>query len=120
MSVINEFEASVVKVSEADKYIHLISPQGSGLGFYYTFMCKVTELCVLFNMEDRKMLVLMPRGMIKHVPRYLCLVMGFHIENDLPVPSARYWQDTSYLPTRIGDQFKDKLASYTLDGIINS
>lgn len=52
--------------------------------------------------------------------QYKCHVMKFWVENDLPIPSVRLWQDQDEVIRKIAEEFKDKYGDYMLDRIINS
>ena len=123
MSAIHSFEAKSVRISEEDMKVYVVTPEGYNYLFPFSFSCKAPGIRVMFDMAKNSMMAITPSG-LKDSPaykcKYLCIVLKFWVENDLPVPSARYWTDKDYLANQIGKQFKDKLASYMLDRIINS
>jgi hypothetical protein len=115
----NSWEAMSVKVSEEDKRLYITVGYGHTTSFPFTILCDYGHGMMAFDVPNGHMLFVTRLGYYS-TTKYQCVQMSFHIENDLPIPSARYYLDQDRLIDNIADDFKDKLASYTLDGIINS
>jgi hypothetical protein len=123
MSVANKFVASNVRFSEESKSVYLLA-EGANMSFPYTFWCKGLSAHLFFDMKLNRVLWINQNEMMvdSHTnPRYQCVVMEFRIENDSPRLSVSNFISQEHgVLEYIADDFKQKLASYTLDSIINS
>ena len=122
MSIANKFEAKVIRFSEEDKKVYVITDIGSQLLFPYTFSCRYGLCKVFFDMTAHKGLwVSQMSTWNASNSGFLCVISDFWLEHDLPVPSVKSFIYLEHQITAgIADDFKDKLAAYVLDGIINS
>jgi hypothetical protein len=122
----NEFDAVSVRISEPNKAALIITDYGARHTFPYTFYCKSNGIISMFDMSSNKMFVVreinsyMSPGSKPRVVAYRCVIMRFWVENDLPVPSVRWFDNQNEYHSMIADEFREKLAAYTLDNIINS
>jgi len=121
MSVANKYLAESVRVSEEMKTVFMLS-SGAHLTFEYTFSCKSLSANLFFNMKLSKLLWIDSYDLLTNVhPMHSCMVVPFWVENDLPVPSVRdFVRQQTVVLNYITEDFKEKLAAYTLDTIINS
>jgi len=120
MSVVNEIEAQVVKLSETERKVYIISDEGYRGVFAYDFNCRTKVLdrviLVCFDIKKERMLIVMAARISGG---YVCAVMRFWIANNLPVPAARWMTDQDTILAQIADDFQDKYAMVLLDDVIN-
>jgi hypothetical protein len=118
MSVANAFNVMKVYISDEHKVAYTSNEMGIKYSLPFTFRCKadVGNVIILFNMKSNMMVFVVAL----YVNCYSIVSMKFYVVDDLPVPSVKYFLDQDHIIATIRTEFQDKLASYTLDCIINS
>lgn len=125
MSVVQKFDATSVEFSEEDKIVHVYADGFSNFKVKYTFSCKTTAYkaytmyTMFFDMSKMSVLVVYNIDDFSSLGHMSCYLVYFWIEDDLPVFSSTMFILQKELIHSFADDFKEKLASYTLDKIIN-
>jgi hypothetical protein len=118
VSVVNRYDVSGVKCSLSKRTVYMHTPTGN-LEFKFSFLCErhslhsANSFRFFFNVENFECLVVTPTIQTSYA-------LKFWIANDLPVLSSNLFILQNAMMQDIGDDFKDKYASYLLDNIINS
>jgi len=122
---VNEYKAKVVRLSESESRVFIVGEHDDKHSFAFTLYCKRKDdigkpLYFFFNMDDHKCLVVNPQVNQFYGATYDCKVLRFWLgENDLPVLSARLYENQVEIMSDIESEFQLKHASLILDGIIN-
>lgn len=118
--MINQFNALSVRYSDETQEVFITDSLGYELKYSFIFKCKYGSSTLFFDMNKLDMIVVWtnPYGtMYSPNENFSVVITKFWIENDLPVPATRFF-DKAFL-NNVEIEFKEKLASYTLDNIIN-
>ena len=116
MGVVNKYIAKNIKISEEFKTVLLLS-SGAHLKFPYTFSCEAMPAHLFFYMKLGRILWIDRTGLYMDK----CAVTTFWVENDQPVLAVHGFMDQEVsVLIHITEDFKEKLAAYMLDNIINS
>jgi hypothetical protein len=124
VSVINSFLAKNVKYSHAELTAYVVDEHDRKLTFKFTVLCK-RQLqsypnAIFFNTDSHQcLLVADVSGLSNSQPKYQCWVLRFWLNNDLPILSARIFDNQDKVMADIAEQFGQQYASLILDGIIN-
>jgi hypothetical protein len=123
MSVVHEFMANRVRISESEKTVFM-SASPFKETFKYDIYCRRDSVSyslvvhMFFNLDSKMCLIVQPR--YTDLPNSgRCFLSKFWLEDDSPVISSWLFttQEVALIDTR--DQFKEQYASYLLDNIIN-
>lgn len=125
MSVLNEFDASNVRYSIAERSVYLRGALIKDSAFKFTINCSTKmdassnrAIHFFFNTESWQCLLVV-QGLYDDAT-YKCFLTRFWIDEDIPVLSVRIFEGQDRVVAAIMDQFKEKYAALILDGIINS
>lgn len=119
MSVVNQFEATDVRWSTDPKKVYILDIDSVPATFEFDIYCVArTTVCnvgFFFNIKRHTALILMKQSM-RH---YVCAVMRFHVQNDVPIMSANWLHTQEQIVSFVHDDFKQQYAAYLLDNIVN-
>jgi len=125
MSVLNEFDASNIRYSIAERAVYLQGALIKDSVFKFNINCGTKMdassqhgVYFFFNTETWQCLMVV-QGIFGD-NTYKCFLTRFWVEEDLPVLSVRIFEGQDRVMATIYDQFKEKYAALILDGIINS
>jgi len=123
MSVVNEFKVKNVKYGSDPKQVYMIDEHGNRSVFVFDFYCHdrpmATKFNFFFNMHNKQLLIVYGSNGSHRAETYECGLMKFWVSGDMPVPSCNWLQNMPELMNNISEQFKEQLASFTIDQIIN-
>jgi hypothetical protein len=127
MSDFYRFPALSVKSDNVNKCVYITDVHRNRRLFQYTIYCKYLDNVFLFDVPTSKMIVI--RGASSSLYTILepfskgrgfeVATMGFSIVNDDPIPAVKLFHDWHEILTGIRTEFRDKLAAFQLDNIIN-
>ena len=125
MSVINEFKVKSIRYLLDPKEVHMTDEQGNRSVFTFDIYCRArpmaTEFHLFFDMHSKKLLITYRRPVWEEKEeKFECGVMRFWITNDAPIPSCSWIKNQDHILRFIDDQFKEQLAAFTINQIINS
>lgn len=123
MSVVNEFNAKIVRYSQSESKVYVIDEHDARYTFNFTIRCKTNSFAspyhFFFNLSTHQCLLIRMDGFRSPIGKF-CQVMRFWLQGDQPVLSVRLFDNQDKIMADIADQFSEQYASLILDGIINA
>lgn len=116
--VVNEFDATSIKLCADPKVVYLKDLSGAGSVFPYDIYCQLVtfnKIHFFFHFSTSRVLIT-----FANVSTHKCGLMRFWMHDDEPIPAADWIFNMSAMIKTIQPQFSEQFAAYTLDKIINA
>lgn len=118
MSIVNEFSAKVIRYSMAENTVYVIDEHDHRSTFNFNIYCKRSNISTthfFFNTNTHQCFIC-----VSHGGPYHCVLLRFWLQDDLPVLSARVYENQDVIMDAIKDQWNQQYGAMILDGIINA